>query len=385
MKIVFPDNFVKSKSFLDLCNITQDYGFDGVEITDVEAEKECHADSIFRSSLTNDAKRKLFNRHIDIPVIRCNEQSLIKSIEYASLASISNVVIDLKDALDIERIKTVLTPAIELAKANNVNVLIETKGKLACTQKVLDIMSALGSANIRVCWDIRETYFVGGESADKTIQTLGAYVAYVRIGDMKNGKSVLIGEGELPVKDFISALRSLNYDGFISVMESDEVVSADIILTHFKSYIKAETKKNADKEIYYNRSKTGTFPWKKFDVVESTFSDVLDKMVEYYPDQYAFKYTTLDYTRTYSEFRDDVDKVAAALIASGVSAGHHVAIWSTNIPQWFLTFWATVKIGAVLVTVNTAYKIHEAKYLLRQWCSNRRFLQELRMQRECLK
>ena len=39
MKIVFPDNFVNSKSFLDLCNITQDYGFDGVEITDVEAEK----------------------------------------------------------------------------------------------------------------------------------------------------------------------------------------------------------------------------------------------------------------------------------------------------------------------------------------------------------
>ena len=35
-------------------------------------------------------------------------------------------------------------------------------------------------------------------------------------------------------------------------------------------------------------------------------------------------------------------------------------------PQWFITFWATVKIGAVLVTVNTAYKIHETEYLLRQ-------------------
>ena len=35
-------------------------------------------------------------------------------------------------------------------------------------------------------------------------------------------------------------------------------------------------------------------------------------------------------------------------------------------PQWYITFWATTKIGAVLVTVNTAYKIHEAEYLLRQ-------------------
>ena len=43
-----------------------------------------------------------------------------------------------------------------------------------------------------------------------------------------------------------------------------------------------------------------------------------------------------------------------------------MAIWATNVPQWYITFWATTKIGAVLVTVNTAYKIHEAEYLLRQ-------------------
>ncbi|MBQ7828300.1 MAG: AMP-binding protein, partial [Clostridia bacterium] len=76
--------------------------------------------------------------------------------------------------------------------------------------------------------------------------------------------------------------------------------------------------------------------------------------------------TPLDYTRTSAEFRKDVDRVAAALISLGVKPGYHVAIWATNMPQWFLTFWATVKIGAVLVTVNTAYKLHEAEYLLRQ-------------------
>ena len=61
-----------------------------------------------------------------------------------------------------------------------------------------------------------------------------------------------------------------------------------------------------------------------------------------------------------------MDAAAAALISLGVKPGHHVAIWATNVPEWYLTFWATVKIGAVLVTVNTAYKIHEAEYLLRQ-------------------
>ena len=42
-------------------------------------------------------------------------------------------------------------------------------------------------------------------------------------GDKKDGKNVLIGEGELPVKDFMNALKSLNYDGYISVMENDDI------------------------------------------------------------------------------------------------------------------------------------------------------------------
>ena len=106
--------------------------------------------------------------------------------------------------------------------------------------------------------------------------------------------------------------------------------------------------------------------WEKDRLIDATFSEVLDRMVEEFPDQYAFKYTTLDYTRTYSEFRDDVDEFARVLIALGVKAGSHVAVWCSNVPQWYIAFWATVKIGAVLVTVNTAYKIHEVEYLLRQ-------------------
>ena len=92
----------------------------------------------------------------------------------------------------------------------------------------------------------------------------------------------------------------------------------------------------------------------------------MDVLAQTYPDQYAFKYTTLDYTRTYSQFRDDVDAVARGLIAMGVEPGHHVAVWATNVPEWFLTFWAAVRIGAVLVTVNSEYRSHEIEYLLRQ-------------------
>ena len=96
----------------------------------------------------------------------------------------------------------------------------------------------------------------------------------------------------------INALTSLNYDGYICCAWNDEVNDPDIVLTHFANYIASlsRDKKEYDKA-YYNRDKTGTFVWKKYDIIEATFSDVLDTMVENYPDQYAFKYTTLDYTR----------------------------------------------------------------------------------------
>ena len=120
------------------------------------------------------------------------------------------------------------------------------------------------------------------------------------------------------------------------------------------------------KTLYDNAAHTGKFVWKKDSLISETFPQVLDRMVEEFPDQYAFKYTTLDYTRTYAQFRDDVDDFARALVSLGVRRGSKVAIWATNVPAWFITFWAATKIGAVLVTVNTAYKIHEAEYLLRQ-------------------
>ena len=169
------------------------------------------------------------------------------------------------------------------------------------------------------------------------------------------------------MSQFLGALGALTYEGFITVDWDEEVTDPDIVLTHFVSFM---DRKGGDNQssltLYENRSKTGTFPWEKYKTIDATFSDVLDTMVSLYPDQYAFKYTTLDYTRTYREFRRDVDRTAAAFIALGVKPGYHVAVWATNVPEWFISFWAATTIGAVLVTVNTAYKIHEVEYLLRQ-------------------
>lgn len=105
-------------------------------------------------------------------------------------------------------------------------------------------------------------------------------------------------------------------------------------------------------------------------LLEITMGDLLDQMAENYPDHDAVLYTDRPFRKTYSEFRDLCNVVAKGFMAMGIKKGDHVAIWATNYPEWLLTMWATAKIGAVLVTVNTNYKIFEADYLLRQSDSN---------------
>lgn len=102
------------------------------------------------------------------------------------------------------------------------------------------------------------------------------------------------------------------------------------------------------------------------ELMKITIGDLLDQMAEKYPDHDAVLYTDRPFRKTYSEFRDLCNVVAKGFMAMGVKKGDHVAIWATNYPEWLLAQFATAKIGAVLVTVNTNYKIFELEYLLRQ-------------------
>ena len=376
MKIIFSTKNVQRGSFLDLCRYAYDYGYTGFEIYDALKERTQHQDSILRREKQADSKRKLINRGLSVGALRMpypvesdetTSQLILKYVNMAMMSGIQYVIVRVDKETPFEALKAKMAEAVALAEKNDVEILFETVGFLSNTENVLDIINYFSSAAIGVSWNLRGTYFTGGETSETTIKTLGAYIKYVRLGDMKDGKTVLIGEGELDVPKLIGALSSLNYEGFICVAWNEEINDADIVLTHFANYISSLGRERKEYDhAYYNRSKTGTFVWKKYDVIEKTFSDVLDTMVENYPDQYAFKYPTLDYTRTYKQFKRDVDECAAALISLGVKAGDHVAVWATNIPEWFITFWATTKIGAVLVTVNTAYKIHEIEYLLKQ-------------------
>src|SRR6476469_8888134 len=97
-----------------------------------------------------------------------------------------------------------------------------------------------------------------------------------------------------------------------------------------------------------------------------TIGELLDRQTARFGDRDALVHVEHGVRYAYTEFRDECNRVAKGLIALGVQKGEHIGIWATNYPEWVVAQFATAKIGAVLVTVNPAYRAHELAYLLKQ-------------------
>ena len=102
------------------------------------------------------------------------------------------------------------------------------------------------------------------------------------------------------------------------------------------------------------------------ELLRKTLGQVLEETAESFPNRLAVKYTDRNYERTYREFDDECDTLSRGFLSLGYKKGDHLAVWATNTPEWIMTLFAAAKIGVVLVTVNTNYKILELEYQLKQ-------------------
>ena len=102
------------------------------------------------------------------------------------------------------------------------------------------------------------------------------------------------------------------------------------------------------------------------DIEGLTVGRLLDLVTERRPRDDALVYVDRGLRYSYAEFNEVVERCARALMALGLEKGDHVAVWGQNVPEWVTLQFATGKMGAVLVTVNPAYKANELKYVLEQ-------------------
>ncbi|MEL0636483.1 AMP-binding protein [Marinomonas sp. TI.3.20] len=107
-------------------------------------------------------------------------------------------------------------------------------------------------------------------------------------------------------------------------------------------------------------------------LIGMTIGDKFDQIADRYPDNDALISRHQSIRWSYAQLKSKVDSTARAMLAIGVRRGDRVGIWSPNNAQWLLTQLATAKIGAILVNINPAYRLHELEYTLNH--SEARFL-----------
>lgn len=392
MKISFSTIGTPDFDWVDIYSMAKDLSFDGIEIRGIGDEISAVNAKVFSPAKIDATIKKLKELRLEIPCLDTgcvlkeeeNRDLCIKEVtDYIELADkLKTPYIRLladRDPepvtdVDDEYVAGVLRELAAIAeKYDNVTLLVETNGVYSDTLRLKRLIEKVGSARVAVLWDIHHPYRYMEESPEETVKNIGSYIKHVHVKDslMVDGKPKykLMGQGDMPLKSIFASLAEIGYSGYASlewVKRWDMgLQNAAIAFPHFAHYM-SEYRQEKQELLQDNKAHTGKYVWPKDQLIDYTFPDVLDRMCKEFPDQYAFRYTELDYTRTYIEFRNDVDTFARSLIAMGVRRGDHVAIWATNVPQWYITFWATTKIGAVLVTVNTAYRVHEIEYLLRQ-------------------
>lgn len=391
MKISFSTIACPDYSWVDIYSMAKDLGFDGIEIRGMGDDFAAYKAMPFTEANRPKTMAKLKALNIEIPCLSSGcclkfkekeAETIAELTEYCKLAQQINapyirVLADLEAApngeVDDAYVAEQLKKLAPIAAQYDVTLLVETNGVYSDTRRLKALLDSVNSHKIAALWDMHHPYRFAGESPEQTVANLGELIKYVHIKDsvMENGKVVykMMGEGDLPIQKMIEALQSIQYTGYVSLewvkLWMPNLLDAGVVFPQYAEFMRPFRRKHKH-PLQDNNRKTGKYIWPKERLIDYTFPDVLDRVCEEFPTQYAFRYTELDYTRTYPEFRSDVDTFARALIAMGVRKGDHVAIWATNVPAWYITFWATTKIGAVLVTVNTAYKIHEAEYLLRQ-------------------
>lgn len=98
---------------------------------------------------------------------------------------------------------------------------------------------------------------------------------------------------------------------------------------------------------------------------DRTLGDWLEYWAKETPDKEYIVYSDRDLRFTWEKFNERVDDMAKGLISIGVTRGSNVGIWAQNVPDWLTFLYATSKIGAVAVTVNTSYRLEELDYLMK--------------------
>ena len=317
MKIAFSTLGCPDFDWSDIYSMAKDLGFDGIEIRGLGNEIFAVKAQPFTESQLPLTVKKLSELRLEIPCLSSGcclkfadqaEQNYQEIVQYITLASklgtpYIRILADLEPLpngeVDDEVVLAALQRLIPVAEAKGVTLLLETNGVYSDTARLCRLLDKTASDAVAALWDIHHPFRFAGETPGKTVQNLGAYIKYVHVKDsiVENGviQYRMMGERDLPINDIMLALRSIKYEGFISLewvkRWAADLDDAGVVFPQFTNFMSRYTEKNALRgRLFNNNAKTGKYVWQKETLIDLTFPQVLDRMVDEFPNQYAFRF-----------------------------------------------------------------------------------------------
>ncbi|HRV33976.1 MAG TPA: sugar phosphate isomerase/epimerase family protein, partial [Anaerovoracaceae bacterium] len=263
MKLTFSTNGWSEFTKTEFLDIAKDLGFYGVEFHQGSRD-------VFRGETGEEdlraadrLKRELNQTGLAVPCydivldaadhgrIRENTEQLLHAVRLCEGAGIPYVRITAMDQIHgdpeaAERtVRDCLAPAIEYAEKGPVCILMETTGIYKDTGRLRLLLNEFASDSLAALWDVHHPYRFGGEDPETTVQNLGAYIRHVHMKDSLPGPGgpvyALVGEGDIPLDSMMNALRSINFDGCLSLEWlpgwMPELADPAIVFPHYVHYM----------------------------------------------------------------------------------------------------------------------------------------------------
>jgi fatty-acyl-CoA synthase len=217
----------------------KDFGYDGIELRGIGEDLFLPRANVFGPKRLGTSLRQLAESGLEIPCVATDASCMLSSEspdvadnirEYIDLAELINgKTLRLLgeerqspgEGVDDERVFANLMAVVPYAEQNNIKLLIETNGVYADTRRLRELIERAGSPVVGVLWDINHPYTYFDEKPEDTLSNIGKYIGHVHVKDSElvDGELVyrMLGDGTLPIKDFLRCLRSIGYDGYLSL------------------------------------------------------------------------------------------------------------------------------------------------------------------------
>ena len=234
MKLSFSTKGWHNSTFDDFIDIAEDLKFQGIELHNINNRLFTDKDGAFHDYAAAATLRKLYEKKLEIPCIDAildlgateSAKETVLEIErclnIAENLHIPSIRMRAFEGGSVDTVKKIISAVLPKAEEIGVTLLIETSGIFSSTKDLREVLDYFASDNLAALWQMSAAYFGCGESSEDIVKNLGKYIKHVQFNDaVKTDNSVeycLAGEGEMPIADFMLTLRSVNYDGYISLV-----------------------------------------------------------------------------------------------------------------------------------------------------------------------